>query len=274
MKGAGSSTVKMYEFALKKYAHIDIYDPINAIKQLESIETKKGHLSPSYIKMILSSFVWKIRTENKNKNEEDIPALKFYALIISHIRSIMEKDARQNKKDNHFIPDWNEIIEKRENEYKNGNMREHLILSLYTYIPPRRLQDFILMKFVNTLDETQDTQYNYYVKNDKILVFNVYKTAKTHKQQIIELPKKLNDIILNYIKLKNMPPGSFLIGMHNYLQLNYLLKRLLGCSVDALRHSYINHAYSQYDMPTNQYMNDLAYKMGHTLETNLLYRKF
>lgn len=271
MKGAGTSTVKIYDFLLKKYAHLKIQEPREAMKQLEKATTPSGRqLSPSYIKGILSSIIWKIRQEDPEN-----PILEEYRYIIAHIRGQLEREARGHKKISGYIPPWEEIIKIREDELKKGNMKNHLILSLYTYNPPRRILDYVMLKIAKDPAYTQDERYNYYVLSKKIFIFNVYKTAKTHKQQIIEVPKVLSDIIYNYIKSNHeISNGDLLLGFHSYLQLNYVLKKLLGCGVDNVRHSYTNYAYKEFNIPTNEYMSDLAYKMGHNVETNLLYRKF
>ena len=268
--GAGISTVKLYRGQLRKYGHLDFNNPREVMKKLsEATNTRGRPLSPSYIKGIISAIVWKIRQDDK-----DNPILDDYRHIIAHIRGKIERESRTNKKVSGHLPDWEDIVRKRDEEYRAGRLKNHLILSLYTYTPPRRILDYLMLKIVRTPNEANDVTYNYYITSKKSFVYNVYKTAKKYKQQIIKAPPTLHKIITNYVTTNGIKNGELLLGFRNYLQLNYLLKKLLGCGVDNIRHSYINHAYKNFNIPTNEFMSDLAEKMGHSVETNLMYRKF
>lgn len=269
MQGAGNSSVRMYQYYLRKFANLDTRQPRDVMKRLSEMTSNRGKpLSLNYIKGIISAIIWKLRQEDK-----DDPILEEYRYLISHIRGKLEREERTNKKTSGYIPKWEEITAKRDAEGRAGRLKNHLVLSLYTYNPPRRILDYIMLKIAKTPQDAKDTRYNYYIINKKMFVFNVFKTAKSIGQQVIEVPQNLSKIINNYISVKKLRVGDLLLGFRNYLQLNYLLKKLLGCGVDNIRHSHTNYAYKEFNIPTNEYMSNLAYKMGHSVETNLLYRK-
>lgn len=265
------TTIDMYKHHLSKYGGLDYTHPHELLETLLITKKKYGDksLSLAYVKNIICAIVWKIRQENQKS-----PLLREYQYIISNLRGKLERRERDHKNVEGKLPKWEMITKKREEEYKAGNLKNHLILSLYSYIPPRRIKDYILLKVVQTPQQTKNEEFNYYVTSKKLLIFNAYKTAKTFKQQTETVPDELHKIIMNYIKINKIKNGDLLLGFTNYLQLNYLLKKLLGCGIDNLRHSYINHSYEHFNIPTNEYMENLAAKMSHSLTTHLRYRKF
>jgi hypothetical protein len=85
------------------------------------------------------------------------------------------------------------------------------VLSLYTYIQPRRNRDYMDMVFWNeskkTPVESAPTDKNYLVveKKEPIkFIYNVYKTAKTYGKQTAEIPKELADVIKMYMGVKSV----------------------------------------------------------------------
>lgn len=144
-----------------------------------------------------------------------------------------------------------------------------LILALYHLQPPRRLMDYTEMK-LREIDEEKDN----YVKANT-LVFNRYKTAKTHGKEVVNMNPKLK-FILN--KWKNLNPNEYmLVGSTGKKltssQLQQRLNQILGkkASVNILRHSFLSEKYK--DLPAVRELEERAEDMGHTLEQALLYVK-
>ena len=144
-----------------------------------------------------------------------------------------------------------------------------LILALYHLQAPRRLKDYTEMKLRN-IDEEKDN----YVKANN-LVFNQYKTAKTHGKETIAMNPKLK-FILN--KWKNINPNEYMLvgGTGKKLtssQLQQRLNQILGkkASVNILRHSFLSEKYK--DLPAVRELEKRAEEMGHTVEQALLYVK-
>ena len=69
------------------------------------------------------------------------------------------------------------------------------------FIPPRRNQDYYLMKIKN-IDKDID---NYIDHNTEEFVFNSFKTSKSYGQQRVKIPDKLYKLLILYIhhKIKN-----------------------------------------------------------------------
>jgi len=160
----------------------------------------------------------------------------------------------------------------RDNLTKNELMRlQNLVtLSLYTLIPPRRLLDYTLMKLRN-YDESKD---NYMGK--KKFFFNNYKTDKSYGKQTIDINTKLYNIIKKWEKKHN---NDYLLFSDNGKplqpsQLTLRLNKLFGkrVSVNALRHSFITEDVLE-AMPEIRKLEKTAREMGHSLDSQILYKK-
>ena len=96
---------------------------------------------------------------------------------------------------------WNEVIKMRYN-IPDTEIYEKLILYLYSYFPPRRVQDYHQMYYSNKtsteiMDEDKET--NFITSNSKF-IFNTYKTAKSYKQKVFDCPTEIYQLInrMNY----------------------------------------------------------------------------
>ena len=155
------------------------------------------------------------------------------------------------------------------NDREFQQLQNFVILALYHLQAPRRLKDYTEMKLRN-IDEEKD---NYVKKNN--LVFNVYKTAKTHGREEIAMNPKLKFILT---KWKVLNPHEYtLVGLTgkklSSSQLQQRLNQILGkkASVNILRHSFLSEKYK--DLPAVRELEKRAEEMGHTVEQALLYVK-
>ena len=261
------STIQLYEQQLKLIDGLDIKDYDDVYDKLKEMKTKKGcNISNSMIKNTICAIIWKLKNEKGNEK-----LIRQYGYILAHLKNQANKKELNHKNNLEKIPDWDYIIKTRDNL---TDPRKRLILNLYTMVAPRRIKDYQLMKIAYKMTDTKDDNFNYYVVSKKIFIFNKYKTEDAFKQQIIKCPPELSKFINGYIKYNNLANGSLLLGINNRLQLNYILKKVIGCSVDGLRHSYINNQYKQFNIPSSEFMEKLATDMGHSLQTHLRYRKF
>lgn len=155
----------------------------------------------------------------------------------------------------------------KEREFQQ--LQNFVILALYHLQPPRRLKDYTEMK-LREVDEKTD---NFIKANN--LVFNVYKTAKTHGQEKVALNPKLKFILNQW---KRLNPNEYLLVAKNgkklsSSQLQQRLNAILGkkASVNILRHSFLSEKYK--DLPAVRELEERAAEMGHTVEQALLYVK-
>lgn len=144
---------------------------------------------------------------------------KAYSKINSEIKEEVQKryDAGKitEKQENGWV-DWVDIIKKRKelSETEYGSKR-HLLVSMYTYIPPLR-QDFQFIKILEKppLGKEAKTE-NYlvlYKRAPALLVINQYKTAKTYDPIEKRLPEPLTDIIK--FSLKQHPRQYLFVDSH------------------------------------------------------------
>ena len=70
---------------------------------------------------------------------------------------------------------------------------ERLIISLYTYNPPRKREDYYLMYYSNKpLNEmSKKDKTKNYITSDCWFIFNKYKTDSTYGQQTFECPNEI-----------------------------------------------------------------------------------
>lgn len=158
--------------------------------------------------------------------------------------------------------------------------QQHLILSLYTMIPPLR-NDYVLVKVLsNIVDETcteLDKEYNYINIATKNLLLCKYKTDKYYGIKKIPIPPLLIDIIINWQKIKanHYPKLShdFLLlsttnaqpMKHNTLT-KYINKIFAPKKVSTtlLRKIYLSEKYPVTN--TFREMQEDSYIMGHNVE--------
>ena len=101
---------------------------------------------------------------------------------------------------------YSNLLDKKilnENEY--NNLQNYIIISLFRLNSPRRLNDYITMKYFN-FDKEKD---NYVDLKRKQFVFNDYKTNKFFKQNKVEINDELLDILTKFIKIKKSKKNKF-----------------------------------------------------------------
>jgi hypothetical protein len=260
--------------------------------------TKQAYYST--LVSVLSLFVDK---ENGHKSGYK-SAYNHYTEKMNELSSENRAEKKKNKKTDtqtaNWIP-WADIINKRDElgevveKYDDNkkpthnqfnNLLNHFVLSLYTYIPPRRNQDYQQMEIVKVEDDDDakllPTNMNYLIiKNDvpDKFIFNVYKTARLYGQQTVDIPEELHPIILRYVRHhpKNtarakrfhmlVSPMGTKLEQNNTITriLNKIFKLKMGASM--LRHIYLS---DKYDIVQ---MEDDAEKMGHSIEQQREYIK-
>jgi hypothetical protein len=196
----------------------------------------------------------------------------------------LKGDIKENPLDKKDIPKEDEINELKEKYMKGSraikskevNKKEYnlllhnLLLSIYTDIPPRRGQDYLLMKITDDYDKEEDKEnYNWYDKKNKRFIFNKYKTSKTYGTQEIDISK--NKVLLSnlkmYIKHRRDNDNWLLVKWSGqyFKQDNDItreLNKIFGgnFSVNSLRHYYVTNKYKD--------IKDDAEKMGHSVGTS------
>ena len=157
-----------------------------------------------------------------------------------------------------------------------NTLLDFVVLSLYTDIPPRRNADFLLMDVLRKTPKEYDASKNYYDLQANKFVFNIYKTAKTYGQALVEVPEDLQKTLALYIrhhplaksdrklvgefKLLVKADGTPLSTVNSITRvLNRIFSKKVGSSM--LRHSYITHKYAG----VSEEMKEDAAALGHSV---------
>jgi hypothetical protein len=159
----------------------------------------------------------------------------------------------------------------------------YLILCLYTYVPPRRNQDYQEMWVVRDWKESMPKDRNYLDLHGQQFIFNKYKTAKSSGEQRVEIPDNdLRDAIVMYLKhnphyraSKNKSneyrflckaDGTPLTVVNAITRiLNKVFGRSVGSSM--LRHSYLSKKYGS----VMEDMKEDADMMAHGMDVQKTY---
>jgi integrase len=159
----------------------------------------------------------------------------------------------------------------------------YLILCMYTYVPPRRNQDYQEMWVVRDWKESMPKDRNYLDLHGQQFIFNKYKTAKTSGEQRVEIPdNELRDAIVMYLKhnphyraSKNKSTefrflckadGTPLTTVNAITRiLNKVFGRPVGSSM--LRHSYLSKKYGS----VMENMREDADMMAHGMDVQKTY---
>ncbi len=157
----------------------------------------------------------------------------------------------------------------------------YLLLSLYTYIPPRRNQDYQELYVVKKWTDALDKSKNYYDLATRQFIFNKYKTAKSRGAEIVKMESDnpLHDVIVAFLKLQPgkkasevrllvNADGSALTATNSITRiLNKVFGKKVGSSM--LRHVYLSSKYGD----TLAEMKKDSEAMGHSLALQREYIK-
>ena len=241
--------------------------------------------NPAQRKTIYASFIVLL---DKNKDADDAVE-KYRKIMMNDGKKSLEDDEHQEKssKQEANWESWNDIVDRRNKAEKDvkglwtkkelsneeyGRLMNFVILSLYTYIAPRRLIDFSEMRIRGKIDKDDDN----YIEGDE-LVFNKYKTKGVYKTQRVEIPKELSTILKKWQKVNK--DSEYLLtdnSRKNKLSAQTLINRLYNIfnkkiSVSMLRHIYISNVLAK--MPPLQELKKLSSEMGHSITQQILYKK-
>lgn len=274
------STVKTYcsnIFNLGKKVEIDISEPKDVIKNADKIkEYFKDKPSRTRKTQIASLVVFIDTPENKNSDLLE----KFRKIMMEDIHEVSRENIEQklNTKQKQNWVEWDEVMAKYlalESEVKGyfnasklsksqfNRLQTYVLLSCLLLIAPRRSKDYTEFKLRN-YDKNEDN----YMLGSKF-IFNNFKTAKSAGQQVVDIPKKLKEIITKWKKVNDsdyLLVNSRLDGKIDSSQLNNMLNNFFdkNVSTSLLRHIYLSNQYK--DMPKLKELQDKADSMGTSVE--------
>ena len=319
-KTISDTTAKNYELALKRLNLKDdelksIDTVVDHMKNAIGEKDKKGFTrAASQIYKLgcfyLGAVIWKLR-EMKTSDDIIQPFVDKINQLSDGSRAELSK-GMMNEKELSAWKDWNKIITIRDEIPTKGknNMKKLLILSLYTYLPPRRVEDYFAMYFYHTkpkelsdyckkiespvievkeeekiLDsifkeqsletKTKNAQRpsdNYFIKDEGKFYFCSYKTVLTYGMAVIDVPDELYKILKAYVDLYKKRDGEKLLNYIRSSTISDNLRRMIGngMNVSMMRKIYITHFFRENPNPTEEEKTLLARQMGHSVRMQCL----
>lgn len=302
-----ASSPKINETSLKKYANnikrlyenmsgnpfdgdISFLYGIDAVKDFIENKYSKSSTRTDYFKSI-TSILKRINTY------EDLA--KQYTKLMMTEKNKYDDEKGENKLSDrelkHYV-EWNDILKMPTDKLNDEN---YLLYTLYTSLPPRRLdmKHLKLIKgktqaFISKLNK----DYNYLIvdaKNNALkIIYNNYKTAKVYKQFVIDLTKEdvspylmfsdVREAVKRFIQATGTKTGELLfpntegsVYVDFTRRLHEAFKPFLPklISSNVLRHSFLSFFYNQKTISINT-MQMIARYMSHSVFEALSYRRF
>lgn len=206
---------------------------------------------------------------------------------VNNIKQYKSRSNIPSEKQKKGILNWDTVLKTRD-KLEYGSMR-HLLLSMYTYIPPRRQLDYACMRvyFDPTFEPSMDHNH-FHVYSDKhasaYMFINEYKTKKSYNDFFeTEIPTELVEIIISSFKkcprrylFVTEKKQVFTDANHFQIFSNKLLKNIFNndaVSVNSLRHSFATRLKILNNLSVKEH-DILSRKMGHSLRKNMEYAFF
>jgi len=252
------------------------------LKNIESVESRLSEYAQSTQKTMLSTIVSTLSLVNQKSSYKKIFAYWYNKMMDKSTEFSNQDTTRKTAKQEENWLSWEIVLahesrlaKESEEILKKSHVGDgdwntllsYMVLSLYTQFPPRRNQDYQLMKVVKTAAQAKNTEFNYYVEDIQKFIFNKYKTAKAHGEQLFDVPTDLVKVINRYLSKhpEKKRPLWFLVSsdgskLSSVNAITRILNRIFGKNVGAtmLRHIYLS---SKYDV---EEMNKDADEMGHS----------
>lgn len=173
-----------------------------------------------------------------------------------------------------------ELIYKKDKLNMNDlqHIMDYILLCLVSpiYNQPRRALDYVLMKFRGGMDDKKD---NFLDMKKNRLVFNVYKTAKFHNQQILNISPQLKRILSKWLKVIPTDINNILFNSKgeplSAITLNQRMVKIFKdrkISVNQMRHTFLTDKYQDVMKKEKEMSNDLE-KMGSSMAQSKIYVK-
>lgn len=262
---------------------------LNFLKKTNTIESLLSKYADSTRKSMLASIVSVLAMSGsgfkKSHDHYSIPMMT----LSNESKAFDSKNEKTAKQKENWIS-WIEIQKKHQElinkvtPYVNKRsltplewnvLQQLLVLSLYTMIPPRRNQDYLLMDVGTHTNKNRNT----YDNSKHEFIFRKFKTAKTFGEQKEHVPENLQSILDAYLTFHPLRKDStFPLLVTNDGKpltsgnaITRILNSVLGGKVGAsmLRHIYLSHKFGD----TLADMKSTANKMGHSLSESHVYTK-
>ena len=220
------NSINAYIIAIKKLNDNKEIEDLDFLADKEEIKKKLDDLKLTTKRNYITAVLVVLRAYQANEKLID-----FYKNIINDLNEeytgIMSKNNKSEKQEANWLQlsELTKVFNSIEKEVKAmdlknriklkptdfNKLQDYVIAGLYTLLPPIRL-DFAPM-FVESKKSKINDSDNYLFnggRNKKIFIINEYKNNKSHGQQTLRIPSKLNSIINIWLKYNDT--GNFLLN--------------------------------------------------------------
>lgn len=278
-KGLSPKTIVLY---MRNLQMLNEFKPIRSLIFLKDIDKIKQMLQ-KYTPASKRNFYIAICSITKAMNQQKLYKLYGEDLLASNksIKAEQEKGLKTEKQEKNWI-EWDDVLAHREelkekvSSVKSKKLTasqydvllKYVVLSLYTWIAPRRNTDFTEMYVVK---KVPNTERNYYETDTQKFHFNKFKTAKTDGPVTVDIPVELQQVLKQYMKhypkseLEDKPllvlfNGKTLNNSNSITRiLNSIFKKNISSTM--LRHSYLSSKYGN----LKDEMEKDAHDMSHSV---------
>lgn len=279
-----SSNEKMLTLdIMKKDMDYIMRNPEEVYNTLQTFEKKGKKYSAPTIKNYLAFILSYMRRNRAIDDREWAPSYRTYknllAMMNERISNTLAKGEPSERQKNAVI-DWNDAIRARDElGKKEYGSRKHLLLSIYTYIPPVR-QDYGKVRILSKAPKkSEKCNGNYIILNTSTqrIILNEYKTGERYGYNEYDLPKELTKIIKASLK---QTPRQYLFTLlddptkpyeddrsFTYFS-NITLKEVLnnkGACVTMMRHAFDTQLSLNYAFMSLGDKEKIAKFMGHSI---------
>lgn len=286
-KTPGVTTQSKYEIEVKRFKHLyvsnpqKLYDAINSTTYVSRGDPTPKYYAKGTILNILSAFKWHLETNNNDRSNDNV--IKEFSKFITDNKADLNKQRDAKRKSTNrttkgtlrkaVIKDassqFDDFTSMLNNYLQNNKGRISykywVIGNLYILAVTRRVQDYALMKVSQTLKDTSDNKFNYFVLSNNTFVFNQYKTAYVYGQEKIKVPMPLAKILKDFVKSDNLHTGDLMFN--NEMYIHRAIKDVFGTTVNKIRKA---QNISFYGGKTKDEIIEHARQMGHSVLTGIL----
>lgn len=213
-KNLSDSSISAYIRNLKLLNNGEDFNNLNFLYDLDHVNSFLSGKKTNTVKNYMISIVSALSDPKFGKSKKAEKIKKYFSNKMNELNDKVVntyKIGDKSEKEHKNWTTWDDVIEKRDDlvdkidafkncehlgQHKYQTLLKAVILSLYTYIPPRR-NDYYKM-FV-CFEKPIDDSVNWFCYNKKKFIFNDFKTSKKEGQIVIDIPDDLMNVLTIYI---------------------------------------------------------------------------
>jgi integrase len=243
--GVTESSAKQYMRYVKNLVAKEVPFKVTMLKDMEAVMKLVGEYAESTQMSILNAICRVLAVSAKSYAPLQN---KYYAIRLARIEKKTPVEGKNEKQEENWVS-WADVLKKRD----EVSGVDKVILSLYTMLPPGRVQEYATM-MVNEGENMYDVK-------KKQFIIRKHKTAGRTGEVVVDVPDELVAVLTEWL---NGRTTGLLLGLTApsiTKHMNRMFKKKIGPSV--LRHIYVTEKYGE----TGKEMKKDAVAMRHSVAT-------